>query len=261
MMNKSLVTYYTGTGNPDSALKCQKSYSSLLDQRAHVVKTVSNQLFKEMEGRQHDHYSIGKILAIILRILLGLVILLIYLCRQIIKKSRSEYEQTMLKLKYSQNLLLVENSLVLNKDQIFKSELRSVMAKESEGRLLEKLNKLEVKNFFLQRDVSLSSVSTKLSSNTKYISYIINKYKGKDFNNYVNELRINYAVSDLHLNPEVRRYKISYLANKYGFSSHSKFAAIFKSIIGVSPSVFIGNLKIDHHRKSVEGPVDDLIAC
>jgi AraC-like DNA-binding protein len=38
-------------------------------------------------------------------------------------------------------------------------------------------------------------------------------------------------------------YKISYLAEKCGFSSHSSFATVFKSIAGITPVTFIELLK------------------
>jgi AraC-like DNA-binding protein len=38
-------------------------------------------------------------------------------------------------------------------------------------------------------------------------------------------------------------YKISYLAETCGFSSHSTFATIFKSITGITPITFIELLK------------------
>ena len=38
-------------------------------------------------------------------------------------------------------------------------------------------------------------------------------------------------------------YKISYLAEECGFSSHSSFATVFKSIVGMSPVTLIKLIK------------------
>ncbi|PTT72493.1 helix-turn-helix domain-containing protein, partial [Chryseobacterium sp. HMWF001] len=68
---------------------------------------------------------------------------------------------------------------------------------------------------------------------------VINKHKKKNFNSYINELRINYITKEIYNNPKFSQYKISYLADLCGFSSHSIFASTFKKITGMSPSVYI----------------------
>jgi AraC-like DNA-binding protein len=77
------------------------------------------------------------------------------------------------------------------------------------------------------------------------LSNVINTHKEKDFNNYVNELKILFVIDKLRNSPEYLEYKLSYIAEEFGFSSHSKFASVFKSVVGLSPSVFISHLKKD----------------
>ena len=79
--------------------------------------------------------------------------------------------------------------------------------------------------------------------NSKYVSQIINFYKEKDFNNYINELRIKYIINKMIDDEAYLNYKIAYLAEDAGFSSHSKFSTIFKQVTGNSPSVFIQKRK------------------
>ncbi|GAB3423484.1 hypothetical protein GCM10027516_22730 [Niabella aquatica] len=114
---------------------------------------------------------------------------------------------------------------------------------ETKQRLLNSLEAFECSDLFTFGNMSLSYLSAHLNTNTKYLSYVIKKYKQTDFNNYINELRINYIIKNLKNIPEWRQYKISVLAEKGGFSSHSKFATIFKAHTGLSPSVFIKNLE------------------
>ena len=47
----------------------------------------------------------------------------------------------------------------------------------------------------------------------------------------------------IFLNKILWDYKLSYLAEMSGFTSHSKFTIAFKSVVGVTPSQFIENLK------------------
>ena len=135
---------------------------------------------------------------------------------------------------------LLENTKIVNaEEQIEKGEEKIFMPVEAENLLLEKLQAFEEKKLYLERKVSLSFVATEIESNTKYLSYIIKKHKGKDFNKYINDLRINYIVQKINDDPVYRQYKINFLAEETGFSSHSKFATVFKSTVGVSPSEFI----------------------
>nr|WP_307835678.1 helix-turn-helix domain-containing protein [Elizabethkingia sp. ASV34] len=115
----------------------------------------------------------------------------------------------------------------------------SVMPEETEKTLLEKLNIFEQEVRFMDKNMSLSYMVTFMDANTKYLSYIIKKYRAKDFATYTNELRINYILKKLSTEPIYRQYKISALADEVGMSSHSKFTTTFKNVAGVSPSEFI----------------------
>lgn len=114
-----------------------------------------------------------------------------------------------------------------------------VISAEIEKSILEKLVKFEQSDKFTNSKLSISTVSILLKTNTTYLSQIINKYKGKNFNTYINELRINYICEKIHNNPEYLAYKISYLAEMAGFTSHSTFTTVFKSVTGMSPSTFL----------------------
>lgn len=123
------------------------------------------------------------------------------------------------------------------------------MNADTEQRILRKINAFEEKEAFLDPVVSLSVLAAFCDTNTKYVSALLSKYKGKDFNAYINECRIEYIIKKLKDNEEYRRYKISYLAEICGFSSHSKFSSVFKSIAKLSPSVFIDLLNKEENEK------------
>lgn len=109
--------------------------------------------------------------------------------------------------------------------------------------LLEKLEKLELTNFYLDSNISIQTLAKKLDSNSKYVSDTINTYKKKSFTAYINELRIEYIKQKLNNELIYRSYKIKYLAEESGFSSHSVFSSVFKSIEGISPAQYIQLLK------------------
>jgi AraC-like DNA-binding protein len=60
-----------------------------------------------------------------------------------------------------------------------------------------------------------------------------------NFNTYINKLRINYIVEKLKTDPNYIKYRISYLAENCGFTSHTAFATVFKNITGLTPVKFI----------------------
>jgi len=120
---------------------------------------------------------------------------------------------------------------------------KNIISEEYTKLLEEKLSEFEQSNSFLKPNLTLTSVASELNTNTKYLSVFISQYKDPHFNDYINRLRINYIIQKLHSDPAYREYKISYLAEECGFSSHAKFATVFKEMLGISPSIFIQNLK------------------
>src|SRR5690606_2490108 len=102
---------------------------------------------------------------------------------------------------------------------------------------------------FTDRNISIAVLAGKLQTNTKYLSHIINKHKQKDFNTYINKLRIDYIITKMEDEPKYLHYKISYLADECGFATHSQFTNVFKQLTGISPSTFITCLKKSNQKE------------
>lgn len=122
-------------------------------------------------------------------------------------------------------------------------EKSSIVPEETELVLLQKLEKFEAGKKFINSDMSIALLASQIDTNTKYLSDVINRHKGKNFNGYINELRINYIIDKIKNNPVYFNYKVSYLASECGFSSHSSFTTVFKSVTGISPTAFMDFLK------------------
>ena len=123
------------------------------------------------------------------------------------------------------------------------SEKSSVVPEDIERNLLKKLDAFERGTKFTNQEMSIAYLASLFDTNTKYLSEVINRQKGKNFNSYINELRINYIIEKLKTEPVYFNYKISYLAEESGFSSHSSFATVFKSVTGISPTKFMDLLQ------------------
>ncbi len=122
-------------------------------------------------------------------------------------------------------------------------EQKEYLSEEVMQQILQKLKQLEKEEFYLDSNMSIGSLAAKVGVNHRYLSYTINRKFKKDYTTYINELRIEYIIKFLKENPQHLRYKISYLADKAGFSSHNRFSAIFKKIKGISPSELIQQLE------------------
>ncbi|SIT97927.1 AraC-type DNA-binding protein [Epilithonimonas bovis DSM 19482] len=114
-----------------------------------------------------------------------------------------------------------------------------LMTSDTVQRLLKQLEEFEKSDLFLHSNISLSMLAAKFGTNTKYLSHIINTYRKKDFNNYINSLRIRYITQKLTTSGRYRQYKISALAEECGFSSQAKFSTIFKNETSFSPTAFL----------------------
>lgn len=116
---------------------------------------------------------------------------------------------------------------------------------KTEKELLLKLNLFELSGKYTKKNISLKTLSQQLETNPRYLSEVINKHKNTNFNTYINELRIDYIIKKLKEDSDYRKYKVSYLAEESGFSSHSLFTTVFKNKLGVAPIDYIQKLEKD----------------
>lgn len=109
--------------------------------------------------------------------------------------------------------------------------------------ILQKLEKLEQAHFFIHMNCTLHSTAKKLKTNTTYLSKIINTHKQKSFNEYLNELRIDYALQQIKENTQFRNYTISAIAKELGYKSANTFTNAFKKQTGINPSFYIKQIE------------------
>jgi AraC-like DNA-binding protein len=97
---------------------------------------------------------------------------------------------------------------------------------------------------FLDNKINMIDLAKKMNSNSKYLSLYLNRYgKGIKFNEYINELRINYIVKKITKNPKMINYTIEAIAIEAGFNNASTFANAFKAKLDVLPSEYLEYLK------------------
>lgn len=157
------------------------------------------------------------------------------------KRERARFREVMNRMRQER----LENQLAASTPDIpeKKDPNRKIMSDAIETKIINDLKEFERGSKFTDKQISLSILAGMLNTNTKYLSHVLNTYLNKDFNSYINELRIKYIIEKIETNEKFKNYKLSVLADECGFSSHSKFSAVFKSVTGFPPSTFLAYLK------------------
>ncbi|MDW9380267.1 helix-turn-helix domain-containing protein [Chryseobacterium sp. JV558] len=109
--------------------------------------------------------------------------------------------------------------------------------------ILKELDIFESKDQFLNKGITLGSLAKKIKTNSKYLSEIINTYKGKNFATYLNDLRIDYAISRLATDRKFRSYKIPFIAEELGYNNEQAFTLAFKKRTGTPLSIYLKEIE------------------
>ena len=109
--------------------------------------------------------------------------------------------------------------------------------------VLKGLKKLEDQEFFLKPECNLTSMAKKVKTNVTYLSKIINSHKEKNVNDYINDLRIDYALRRLKNDKKLRSFSIKSIAREVGYKSDYSFAKHFKAKTGLYPSYYIKTIE------------------
>lgn len=207
----------------------------------YIVKLVETYQNNNIEfQRQHKLGQLKNTSVVILLFVLGITVYSFYESRRSkdLKKQLSFFE----KQKEREEFMLAHanksKSEPAKENKNSEKDLLKV-SKEKEDEILNKLIEWEQSDNFLNKNMSIAMLSAQTGINTKYLSEVINNSKGKNFNGYINELRINHIARQLKTDPAYLNYKVSYLAEYSGFSSHGAFTNVFKSVTGMSPNTYI----------------------
>jgi YesN/AraC family two-component response regulator len=109
--------------------------------------------------------------------------------------------------------------------------------------ILERLERFESTNKYLQQQISLHSLAKQLKTNPNYLSRVINLKRGKNFSQYLNDLRIDYAIEALRINTTFRKYSIKAIAAECGYKNATSFSRAFYRHTGFYPSFYLKQLE------------------
>lgn len=103
-----------------------------------------------------------------------------------------------------------------------------------EQRFLKIQDRVISEQLFLDKEVTLKSLAKILNTNRSNLSAWINTYAGVNFNQWINDFRINYMLERIHSGK-----KISKLAEEAGFISSDSFYRNFKRKTNLTPTEYL----------------------
>lgn len=95
-------------------------------------------------------------------------------------------------------------------------------------------------NFFAEPKLTVDALAKKVDFSTSKTSAIIKQETNKNFNDFINEFRIEFTKQML-IDNHFKNYTITAIGLEAGFNSKSSFYAIFKKHTGYSPLEFQKN--------------------
>lgn len=242
---KILFKSYLESGNVKESKKYSNLYTVLNDSLSLVDNKAINLNIQNTNKEKDIEYS-NKVKVIylvsVLIIFLLLVGAFIYNRRNNIILHK-KYKSLIDNIKKEKELKEERNIITTSEEIIKTKNYTERITDETVISILKKLEKFEKSQKFTKRDTTISTLASSFGTNTKYLSEIIKKFKDKNYNDYINGLRIQYITEQLFIDLSFREYKISYLAECSGFSSRETFTIAFKKETGMTPSFFINNLK------------------
>jgi AraC-like DNA-binding protein len=142
---------------------------------------------------------------------------------------------------YLMSYMLLRHSQLLsvqNPDTEKKKYEKSGLSEEIASNAMQKLNNLmQTEKPYLNPDITLPELASKLHISTHHLSQLLNEQIGKNFSDFLNEYRIEEMKYKL-LNPTQSHLKIEEMAFESGFNSKSVFNTAFKKFTGQTPSEY-----------------------
>lgn len=234
---RSLAQYYEAVGDMEQYRRYNEQYLDAVKTDVNEHRDYADNMVTRAQRR------LDSLMASFKNTVLGALVLLLiatigagaYVKKQ--QQDRRRFKEVIAKLRQERQQPPVASTAEQGMED------KALMPEATRLDLLKKLERFESGVGFTDKRISIAVLAGKFNTNTKYLSHVINKHRHKDFNTYINELRVNYLIAKMESDPKYLNYKISYLADEGGFSTHSQFTTVFKQVVGLSPSVFITYLK------------------
>lgn len=151
--------------------------------------------------------------------------------------------QSLKEIEGFENLHQANFSLTGNEEWFAKEKPSQILDEKEADLLKEKLIRyFEKEKPFLDPQLNLNALGSKLELHPNKLSYLINDKLQANFNEYVNNYRLNYF-KKIAINPRFNHLTLLALAYDSGFNSKTVFNSFFKTKEGVTPSAWLKKAK------------------
>lgn len=248
-----LISYYKNKGDKENQLKYLTQYMLIDNALQNNYKELTKKLQKEYDT---PHLILEKETLIkslkkdeeVFYFGIGLLIILIVSISTFgfyQHKLKKQYKKRFEKIIYKAGKVIENTSDAIEGKEITVNSTKSEdigISEEIVNQILEKLKRFEIQKGYLESNITIQLLSIALETNSKYVSKIVNVFKRKSFIQYINDLRVDYAIVQLQKDNKLKNYTIQALALEFGFNSAESFSAAFQKKTGIKPTYFIKEL-------------------
>ena len=232
-----LANCYSEIGKTNEAMHWFQKLIKLKDQfqdaKHKTITKLHQQEIRELENRMeiliNEEMKEERYKEYTFFLLLSVCIILIFIVLKYFKKQKTNNARF--------NELLEKINSLESKEKNLTPAI--IIDDEKVNAVLDGLEKLENQEYFLNTDCDLRSMSKKVKTNTTYLSKIIKTHKANSFNDYINNLRIEYALKRLKNDKKFRSFSVKSIALEIGYKTDNSFTKHFKSKTGLNPSYYI----------------------
>lgn len=240
---KSLAKLYKKAGNLEKSNKYYEKYvlnqAALDKSKQEIINTFHNKELEDLTQEKEKQQKTTSYIVLGCIFIIGFLLLYLFSLSKKRKKEQQNFETLLSKVSSSEKTK--ETKIVDTKEELKENKISDI-TEETTQQILSGLQKLEEQEYYLKQECNSYNVAKKIKTNTSYLSKVINAKFDKNFNTYINDLRINYALIKLKEDTRFRSYSIKSIAEELGYKSADSFSKYFKFRTGLQPSVYIKKL-------------------
>lgn len=223
----------------------QKYETPLMISEKEELLSEKEELINQLQDE--NFFSQRVVIALIIISVILLAFIIYFFRRNKVYKKRfaalmEDYEQK--KIQKEKEKTAPKEATTEEKTKLAASQEESIgLPQDIVDAILQKLEKFEDTHRFTKKNYTLTKLAKELDTNSTYLSKIINVTKGMNFAKYMNEIRIDYAITRLKEDKRFRSYTIKAIALEVGFNNAQSFSIAFHKKTGINPSYFLKQLE------------------
>jgi AraC-like DNA-binding protein len=247
-----LVNYYKDKNDLHNQLAYVQRMlviDSIINKNFHYLDTKLIKEYNRVQLKAERKQINAKIKSIennyLYKIVTGIIFIIVLIILLILKHLKHK--------KYKQKFKILMRQLESSDNDSLSQKEKEDLTKKNIGikpdlitELICKLENFEKEHGFLDPNINRSILTKKMNTNLVYLSKIINYHRGKTFVNYINDLRVDYAIQQLKSSDKIFiNWSIEAIAKEVGFKNAEPFSKAFFRKTGIKPSFFIKSLEKD----------------